>query len=204
VVRPFLRIYIVARQLLAQLSAARLFLQEWVQSPQQIGAIFPSSRHLSHAMADWLPSDPNEYVLELGPGTGSVTEAMLNRGLRHDRLIALEKSPRLAALLRARYPRARFITGDALNMDKLVRKQFRHLDTVGAVISSLPLRNFKPEDAQALADKIQGILRPGGTWVQYSYYLGQERAKATSAFHLCDTHIIWKNLPPARLSAYQR
>jgi phosphatidylethanolamine/phosphatidyl-N-methylethanolamine N-methyltransferase len=205
VVQPFLRTYnIVARQLLAQISAARLFLQEWVQRPQQIGAIFPSSRHLSQAMADWLPADSDEYVLELGPGTGSVTEAMLNRGLRHDRLIALEKSSRMAGLLRERFPRARFITGDALNLDKLIRKQFKHLDTVGAVISSLPLRNFKPEDAHALAEKIHGILRPGGIWVQYSYYLGQERAKATAAFHLCDTHIVWKNLPPARLSAYQK
>ena len=109
-------------------------------------------------MANWLPADPDEFVLELGPGTGSVTEAMLTRGLRHDRLIALEMSPRLADLLRARFPRTRIITGDALNLDQLIRKQVRHVDAVGAVISSLPLRNFEPDAACTVARET--LLRP--------------------------------------------
>ena len=196
--------HIVARQLFAQINAAALFLQEWVQRPQQIGAIFPSSKNLSVAMANWIPVDPDEFVLELGPGTGSVTEAMLTRGLRHDRLIALEMSPRLADLLRARFPRAHIITGDALNLDKVIRKQVRHVDAVGAVISSLPLRNFKPEDASLVAQKIYSVLRPGGVWVQFSYHLATKEHKGDSSFNQISSDIVWRNFPPARICVYQR
>ena len=155
-------------------------------------------------MADWLPTDPNEYVLELGPGTGAVTQALLERGLRHDRLVAIEKSPKLARLLRDRFPRIRVITGDALQLDKLFKKQLRRVENVGAVISSLPLRIFTPTDAQAIAGRIRSLLRPGGTWAQYSYHLGRQRPRGTSAFRLISSDVVWWNLPPARISVYQR
>src|SRR5260370_7896829 len=82
-------------QLIAKLNAATLFLQEWLNCPRQIGAIAPSSRNLATAMARWLPLDSDAHILELGPATGSVTEALFERGLREDRLIAIQTSPHL-------------------------------------------------------------------------------------------------------------
>lgn len=194
----------MARQPFANFIDATLFLQEWLQRPQQIGAVFPSSRNLAVAMADWLPPDPDEFVIELGPGTGSVTQAILRRGLRHDRLIAIEKSPKLAGLLRDRFPRIRVITGDAEQLDKLVKKHLRRSQSVGAVISSLPLRNFAPDAAHAIAQNIHSILRPEGTWVQYSYHLGNQRQKGTFSFDLIRSDVVWWNLPPARISVFQK
>jgi phosphatidylethanolamine/phosphatidyl-N-methylethanolamine N-methyltransferase len=194
----------MAMQFIAQLSATALFLQEWIQRPRQIGAIAPSSKNLSSAMAAWLPADPDEYVLELGPGTGSVTEALLDRGLRHDRLIAIEKSSRMAGLLRSRFPRARIIAGDAAHMDRFMRKQFRQVECVGAVISSLPLRVFPPEVAHDLVNKIHTLLRPGGVWVQFSYVLGNSQPLGASQFQLLNSKLVFLNLPPARVSVYQK
>ena len=68
-------------------------------------------------MARWLPRNPESFVLELGPGTGAVTDALLKHGLREDRLIAIENNPTLAKLLRKRFPRAQIITGDAWDLD---------------------------------------------------------------------------------------
>jgi phosphatidylethanolamine/phosphatidyl-N-methylethanolamine N-methyltransferase len=194
----------VTKQIRANLSAATLFLQEWLQSPQQIGAILPSSKNLAGAMADWLPSEPDEFVLELGPGTGAVTQTLIERGLRQDRLVAIEKSPKLASLLRKRFPRAHIITGDACQLDWLLKKHFRQLDSVGAVISSLPLRNFAPEVADGLSKKIRAILRPAGKWVQYSYHLGNKRPQGTGNFELLASDVVWWNVPPARVSVYQK
>jgi phosphatidylethanolamine/phosphatidyl-N-methylethanolamine N-methyltransferase len=194
----------VAKELLSNISSATLFIQEWLQRPHQIGAIFPSSKNLSEAMADWLPADPNDFVLELGPGTGSVTHAMLERGLRHDRLIAIEKSPKLAELLHERYPRVHVVTGDAAHLDRHVKKYLRRGQQVGAVISSLPLRIFTPEIAAAIARKIHDVLRPDGRWVQYSYNLRNARQLGDNHFTAVDSDIVWWNLPPARLSVYQK
>jgi phosphatidylethanolamine/phosphatidyl-N-methylethanolamine N-methyltransferase len=193
----------MTRDLSASLSSTALFLSEVVLYPQQIGAVFPSSRRLAAAMAGWLPADPDAFVLELGPGTGVVTKALLQRGLRQDRLVAIEKSTRLSGLLRERFPEAHVIHGDACELDRLIRR-VKGLRQVGAVISSLPLRMFSPETARALADKIHQVLHPAGRWVQFSYWLGNGRSSATVRFERLSTRVVWINLPPARVSIYQR
>jgi len=194
----------MTKDLRANVNTTSLFVSELLLYPQQIGAVLPSSRHLAGVMAEWLPSDPEDYVLELGPGTGVVTQALIARGLRQDRLIAIEKSSRMAQLLREHFPQAHVIQGDACQLDKLIRRQLKDVDGVGAVISSLPLRMFSPAAAKALANKIRAVLRPGGRWVQYSYWLGNGRSDATTRFDLLSTRVVWRNLPPARVSIYQR
>lgn len=191
-------------QLLAKLSSTTLFLQELVNAPRQIGAILPSSRNLAAAMARWLPHQSDDYALELGPGTGVVTQALLDRGLREDRLVAIEKSPKMADHLRQRFPRARIITGDAFELDKLLAKHLRRRESVGMVFSSLPLLNFEPKTADNLARKIRAVLQPSGRLVQYSYHLGNRQPKAAAHFSYVASDLIWVNLPPARVSVYQK
>jgi phosphatidylethanolamine/phosphatidyl-N-methylethanolamine N-methyltransferase len=165
----------MAKKLLAALSDTTLFLQEWLANPQRTGSVTPSSPRLAAAMARWLPVDPESYVLELGPGTGAVTAALIKRGLREERLVAIERNPKMAQLLRRRFPRAHIITGDAWQLDDLLREHHEPIERVGAVISSLPLLNFPPAKAEALAEKIRAILEQGGKWVQFSYNLGRRR-----------------------------
>src|SRR5581483_2851528 len=190
------------QQLLAKLNATGLFLQELVNAPRQVGAILPSSKKLALAMARWLPADSDTYALELGPGTGSVTEALFERGLPQDRLIAIEQSPKMADLLRSRFPRAKIITGAAFQLDKLLKRHARHADNIGMVFSSLPLLNFAPHIADNLAQKIHAVLPSQGKLVQYSYHLGNKQPKAAAHFHFLASSLIWLNLPPARVSVY--
>src|SRR5579884_1504086 len=191
-------------QLLAKLNATSLFLQELVTKPREIGAILPSSRNLAHAMSRWLPARSDAYALELGPGTGSVSEALLERGLREDRLIAIEQSPKMADLLRKRFPRATIITGDAFQLDELLKFFPRAAANVGMVFSSLPLLNFEEHIADTLAQKIRTLLPAGGRLVQYSYHLGNKQPKAAEHFRCVASNISWFNLPPARVSVYQK
>ncbi len=194
----------MAKRLIATLNDSTLFLREWLAHPQRTGAVAPSSPKLAAAMARWLPSDPESYVLELGPGTGAVTQALIQRGLREDRLVAIENNPKLTRLLRRRFPRAHIITGDAWHLDVLLREHSEPIESVGAVISSLPLLNFPPHKADALAEKIRAILEQGGKWVQYSYHLGNGHHKSATRFHRLASKIIWLNLPPARVNVYQK
>ena len=194
----------MAKRLLATLTDTTLFLQEWFANPQRTGSVAPSSPQLGAAMARWLPSDPESFVLELGPGTGAVTQALIKRGLREERLVAIERNPKMARLLRQRFPRAHIITGDAWQMDVLLREHNEPIESVGAVISSLPLLNFPPEEAEVLAEKIRAILQHGGKWVQYSYHLGNAHHKSATRFHRLASNIIWLNLPPARVNVYQK
>lgn len=192
----------MAKKLIATLADSSLFLREWFANPMRTGAVAPSSPKLAAAMAHWLPEDPESFVLELGPGTGAVTEALIHRGLREDRLVAIEHNPTMARLLRKRFPLARIIIGDAWQLDDLLQRSRNPIPSVGAVISSLPLLNFPPEQAQDLALKIRSVLNPGGNWVQYSYNLGKKQPRGADRFHLRASKIVWLNLPPARVSVY--
>jgi phosphatidylethanolamine/phosphatidyl-N-methylethanolamine N-methyltransferase len=194
----------MTKRLLATLSDTTLFLQEWLANPQRTGSVVPSSRRLARAMARWLPADPESYVLELGPGTGIITKALLQHGLREDKLVAIEHNPKLARLLRERFPRAHIITGDAWRLDHLLHSRARPIESVGAVISSLPLQNFTEAQAEALSQKIRSVLAPQGHWVQYTYRIDKLRPRGASTFRLHSSKIVWLNLPPARVSAFQK
>jgi phosphatidylethanolamine/phosphatidyl-N-methylethanolamine N-methyltransferase len=194
----------MARNIIAALSDSTVFLREWLVNPQRTGAVEPSSPMLGAAMARWLPRNPESYVLELGPGTGAVTDALLKYGLREDRLLGIEKNATLATILRKRFHEAHIITGDAWDLDTLLAELPKPIASVGAVISSLPLLNFPKEQADSLAQKIRGILEPRGRWVQYSYQIVKDRSRGGEDFRLLASKIVWFNLPPARVSVYQK
>ena len=194
----------MAKRLLATLSDTTLFLQEWLANPKRTGSVVPSSKRLAAAMARWLPANRESFVLELGPGTGIVTEALLQHGLREERLIAIEHNPKLASLLHERFPRANIICGDAWHLDDLLRDRLQPIESVGAVISSLPLLNFSEEQAEALALKIRDVLEPQGNWVQFTYRIHKRRQRGASTFRLHASKIVWFNLPPARVSVFQK
>jgi phosphatidylethanolamine/phosphatidyl-N-methylethanolamine N-methyltransferase len=194
----------MARNIMATLSDSTLFLREWMANPQGTGSVAPSSPQLGAAMARWLPRNPESFVLELGPGTGAVTDALLKHGLREDRLLAIEFNPNLAKLLRKRFRRAHIITGDAWELDSLLAELPQPVESVGAVISSLPLLNFPKEKAHALAQKIRAVLEPRGRFVQYSYHIVNDRSRGADDFRLIASKIVWFNLPPARVSVFQK
>lgn len=194
----------MAKKLIAALTDTTLFLQEWIANPQRTGSVAPSSPQLAAAMARWLPANPESYVLELGPGTGAVTHALIKYGLREDRLVAIEHNPKMARLLREKFPRAHIISGDAWQLDDLLHALAQPVKSVGAVISSLPLLNFPPAQAEALTKKIRAVLEPDGHWVQYSYHLGKKQVRGAASFRLRDSKIIWLNFPPARVSVFRK
>lgn len=194
----------MAKKLIAALTDSTVFLREWIANPQRIGSVAPSSPQLGAAMARWLPHNRDAYVLELGPGTGAVTDALLKHGLREDRLIAIERNPKMAQRLHKKFPRARIITGDAWQLDELLRHGDQPVASVGAVISSLPLLNFPPEQAEILAHKIRSVLLPKGHWVQYSYHLGKKTPRGSHHFELHNSTIVWLNFPPARVSVFRK
>ena len=194
----------MAKRIIAALSDSSLFLREWLANPQRTGSVAPSSPMLTSAMARWLPRDSGSFILELGPGTGAVTAALLKRGLREDRLIAIEHNPALAKLLQKKFPRACIISGDAWEMDTLLAALPVPVASVGAVISSLPLLNFPKAQADALAQKIRAVLEPRGRLVQYSYHLIKDRSRGADDFRLVASQIVWWNFPPARVHVFQK
>jgi phosphatidylethanolamine/phosphatidyl-N-methylethanolamine N-methyltransferase len=177
------------------------FLRGAITRPRAVGAIAPSSPALARAIAAQIDPDLPGPILELGPGTGVVTEALIARGISQERLIAIEFDPDFTRLITARYPKARVIAGDAFDLDSALGPA--PTGAFAAIISGLPLLNHSPGRRTAFIDRGLRRLKVGAPLVQFSYGFGPP-ADAPPGAIVTQTAYIWRNLPPARVWVYRR
>src|SRR4051812_18956527 len=113
------------------------FLRSWIEKPLHVGAVMPSGRVLARTMAQYVDIRSDGPVIELGPGTGAITNALIARGVDQKRLVLVEYNPSFCALLRDRYPQATVVQGDAYALSDSL---WDVLDApASAIVSGLPL-----------------------------------------------------------------
>jgi phospholipid N-methyltransferase len=144
--------------------ALRFFLT-WVKAPRRVGAVVPSGGSLARLMTEAISPDDGP-VLELGPGTGVFTSALLARGISERDLTLVEAGPGFAQLLKARFPGVRILRMDAVELD---RHHLFEEASVAAVVSGLPLLAMSQENIAAILSGAFGYLRPEGAFYQFTY-----------------------------------
>jgi phosphatidylethanolamine/phosphatidyl-N-methylethanolamine N-methyltransferase len=175
------------------------FLRGLIARPKNVGAIAPSSPALARAIAAQLdPATPGP-VLELGPGTGVVTEALLERGIAPERITAVEYDADFAKLVAKRFPKVHVVRGDAFDLAKTLG----YGEPFAGIVSGLPLLNHPVERRHALIEGALARLKPGAPYVQFSYGTRPPIA-APAGSTVKRTAVIWLNLPPARVWVYRR
>src|SRR5215510_13438512 len=101
------------------------FIRCWMEKPLAIGAVMPSGKPLARAMAKCVDPKMEGPVIELGPGTGAVTAALVEQGIEPSRLVLVEFNPTFCRLLRTRYPEATVVQGDAYGIKRLLASLLR-------------------------------------------------------------------------------
>src|SRR6202051_3974989 len=96
------------------------FIRSWIERPLSIGAVTPSGKNLARTMARYVDPNSSGPVVELGPGTGPVTEALVEAGVDPARLVLVEFNPAFCRLLQKRYPDATLVQGDAYSLRRLL------------------------------------------------------------------------------------
>jgi phosphatidylethanolamine/phosphatidyl-N-methylethanolamine N-methyltransferase len=177
------------------------FISSWLQSPLKTGAVSPSSPALAKAMAAEIdPSVPGP-VVEIGPGTGPVTEAILARGITPQRLVLVEFNREFCTLLRKRFPGVTVIEGDGYALAETLGEAADK--PLAAVISSLPLMTRPmPVRLRALVSALR-LLRHGAPFVQFTYAMAAPIPPRPSRYTITASPRIWMNLPPARVWVYR-
>jgi phosphatidylethanolamine/phosphatidyl-N-methylethanolamine N-methyltransferase len=141
------------------------FFLHWLSDPRQVGAVAPSSKTLAAVITAEIAPE-SAPVIELGPGSGAFTRALLDRGIPQQRLALIEQSPRFASALSERFPDARVLCADAAALDSL---DLFSGDDAGAVISGLPLLLMSAHKVSAILGSAFERLRPGGAFYQFTY-----------------------------------
>lgn len=190
-----------SRSLKAVVADEMRFIRTWASKPLTTGAVSPSGRALARAMAAEVDPAWPGVVVELGPGTGAVTAALLARGVAPERLVAIEYNPDFATLLARRYPGVRVVEGDAYSLGRTLA--LHDVGEVAAVVSSLPLFTRPPLQRHDLVAEGLSILAPGRPFVQFSYALVPPVAAERGRWSLDVSDWILMNLPPARVWTYR-
>ena len=178
------------------------FLRSWIEKPLHMGAVMPSGRVLARTMAQYVNVDSSEPVVELGPGTGAITNALIEHGVDQKRLVLVEYNPGFCALLRDRYPHAKVVQGDAYAL----RDSLWHVLSApaSAVVSGLPLVTKPMLTRLKLIRDAFVALAPGAPFVQFTYSVAPPIPKSLPGVSTEASERIWMNLPPARVWVYRK
>jgi phosphatidylethanolamine/phosphatidyl-N-methylethanolamine N-methyltransferase len=178
-----------------------LFFRSLLLNPKGIGAVTPSSPRLSDLMASRVDAS-SAPVLELGAGTGAITQALLKGRLSPDRLFVIERDPTLAAFLQHRFPRVRVCCSDAIHSRHFLSDH--EIPCVQTVISSLPLRNLSHADMVENVNAILNSLARDGQLIQYTYGAGCPIPARRFGLEAECLGRVWQNLPPAAVWRFVR
>ena len=143
------------------------FLGSFVRHPRQVGAVVPSSPALAKAMVRGLNVAGDQSVVELGPGTGAFTRAILRHLPAPDRYLGIELNDDFVGHLRRRFPGANFIHGSAEQMHD--HHAEARLGSAAAVLCGLPFASL-PQSVQAnVVDGLDRLLERGGEFRTFQY-----------------------------------
>jgi phospholipid N-methyltransferase len=143
-----------------------------------IASFAPSSKYLARTIVSGIDFDRARCIVELGAGTGPITAELIRRAKPHTRLVIVELMPEFCARLRAKFPTADIVEGDAARMDKLLAD--REITEVDHVLSGLPLPSFPADLRESILSSAAKCLAPDGSfrqltnmpWVYWKMYRG--------------------------------
>jgi phosphatidylethanolamine/phosphatidyl-N-methylethanolamine N-methyltransferase len=167
-----------------------------------MGAVTPSGKVLARTMASFVDPRIEGPVIELGPGTGPVTDALIRRGVAQDRLVLIEYNPDFCLLLKRRFPKATIIQGDAYDLQETLSGMLA--EPAAATVSSLPLFTKPMDQRLDLLETAQDIMRPDAPFIQFTYAVVPPMPARSDAYRTRASNRVWRNLPPARVWVYNK
>ena len=178
------------------------FIRSWIERPLTVGAVTPSGKILARTMARYVDPNSTGPVVELGPGTGPVTEALVEAGVDPSRLVLVEFNPSFCRILRSRFPEATLVQGDAYSLRRLLQTML--LQPAAAVVSGLPLITKPLTTRLRLLREAFDLMLPGAPFVQFTYSVASPVPKRIGGFSVEASERVWMNIPPARVWVYRK
>ena len=140
--------------------------QEFLKHPLQIGSVISSSRFLECRVVETAGISSAKTIVELGPGTGGTTRAILKAMPQRSSLLSIEINPHLHTLV-SRIEDDRLIAhlGDANKLKEILT--IYGLSAPEVLISGIPFSTMSQGSESQILETISSVLAPGGRFVAY-------------------------------------
>lgn len=169
----------------------------WRAQPSQVATIAPSSAFVLEKIAQRACIEQASRIVELGPGEGGTTEALLRQMGPGGRLLAIEKTAAFEAILKQiDDPRLAVEMGDAVDLHRFLKRH--HMPSVDVVVSGIPFSSIAKCDGQRIVQAVHACLRPGGTFIAYQLHSDLCRIAEPLFGEVQRDHVVL-NLPPLRI-----
>ncbi len=177
------------------------FFKVWLSNARQVGTPLATSAWTGKAMSAQIDLSSGLPVLELGPGTGSITREILQRGVPQEKLVAVEYSPEFVTRLKQLFAHVDIRQGDAFNLCKTLGDDAGMI--FDCVISAVPLLNVPATQRAEFVINALKRVPPGRPLVQVTYG-ALCPAPVPEGVKAERTEIIFRNLPPAHIWTFRR
>lgn len=186
----------------ALIDGRSLFFQEFIKHPLEIGSIIPSSRFLERRIVQTAGVRSAQTIVELGPGTGGTTRAILRAMPPQAKLLTIEINPNFHALVSA-VADDRLIAhlGSACGLKETLQRY--GLSAPDAVISGIPFSTMRNGLGSQIMEAITSALAPGGCFV--AYQVSKEVASVCQPFlgpGRMEVELL--NIPPVRVYRWEK
>jgi phosphatidylethanolamine/phosphatidyl-N-methylethanolamine N-methyltransferase len=183
------------------------FFRQWLRNPRAMAALSPSSRQLARLMIEQLP-ERARHIVELGGGTGVITQALLEHGIEAPNLLVVELNEELHQLLRQRFPEVRVVCGDAQELKSIVADDgFAAGGHVDAVVSGLGMLSMSRATQRAILSAVFAVMGPRGRFIQFTYGPASPLSRellGELGLQVQRAGVAWLNVPPATVYVYTR
>lgn len=178
------------------------FFKGWQRDKKGVGAVIPTSIHTARRMASVVNPKSGLPVLELGAGTGVITKAILERGIKPRQLVSVEYSPHFYDGLTRRFPQVDFRWGDAFALDGVLGD--RAGEQFDCVVSAVPLLSFPMDRRVGLLEDLLARIPVGRPVIQITYGPLSPVIKMPDRYVVSHYDFVVRNIPPAQLWTYRR
>lgn len=186
------------------ISTSMFFLGQFLRSPAKTGSICPSSRFLARTLTEMALKYNflQGLIIDLGAGSGVVSQSLLKNGVSPRRILAIDISERFEDYFHKSCPNVNLQIADARNLSTVIGAH-APFSQVQAIISSLPLRSLPERLVAEIMDEIWQVLRKrGGVLIQYTYAVWMRSALEQFGLHSIEKRYVPLNLPPALVEKY--
>lgn len=177
------------------------FFKGWQRDKKGVGALLPTSSVTARRMASVIDTSSGLPVLELGAGTGVITKAILERGIKPHDLVSIEYAPHFCDLLRKRFSEVDIRNGDVFELDTVLAD--RRGQQFDSVISAVPMLSFPLEQRIALMKDLLSRIPRGRPVVQITHGPLSPLPAMPAVYTIAHFDFVVRNLPPAQLWLYR-
>lgn len=181
-----------------------VFFSNFLSNPKEVAAIAPSSKHLIKQILSNVALEDAKFLVEYGPGVGTVTDALLKKLSPDGKIICFETNPKFCSLIKNNIKDDRLVVINDSAENLAYHLKRLNMPNIDYAFSGIPFSLIEPKNKKEIIKTTRDKLREGGKFVVYQQYSTMLRKYLRIYFENIKTKFEFRNIPPSYVFVCER